>query len=74
MQNQTQTYFSGGIVNERQSTLYKLFIDRFNNLEDGEILDITFYDDMYFYNYLHKDFKKKYMKPETNYIFSMNLK
>ena len=58
---QHATYFSQGIVKTRQYEIYKIYLERFNNLENGETIDIKEYEDYYFFKFLHIDFKMKYV-------------
>ena len=55
--------------------LYNLYFGfyRFYDLENGEVLDLRYYDDLGFYHFLHTDFKKKYVVAETKDIFSITL-
>jgi hypothetical protein len=48
-------------------------MSRYNELEDGEVLDVRLYDDMGFYKFLHVNFKKHHVVAESKYIFSFNL-
>ena len=43
--NQHSTYFSQGIIKARQAELYNLLMFRFNNLENGETINISLTDD-----------------------------
>jgi len=71
MNNQKSTYFSEGILKERNSYVYKIYMNRFNELEDGELLDLLLYEDLNFYNFLHKDFKNYYILKESTNLVSI---
>ena len=71
--NQHSTYFSQGIIKARQAELYNLLMFRFNNLENGETINISLTDDELFLNFLSVEFKRNYLIKETSDIYSVRL-
>ena len=70
MTEQLHTPFSSGIEKVRCQELYDTLMKRFYDLEEGELLDIKYYDDYNFYCFLSDKFKRKYLKYEGNQVYS----
>ena len=62
------------IIKSGQQNQLRKFHNRFNQLENGEILDIgTSCEDYDFFRFLHEDFKKKFIQHEGRNIYSINI-
>lgn len=72
--NQTETYFSSGIEEVRHRDCINYFLVLFNDLEEGELIDLTNYEQLYFFNFLHPTFKKYHLKKEEPNLYSVHLK
>jgi hypothetical protein len=48
-------------------------MDRIADLEEGQLIDLTVYEDINFFNFLHPEFKNAYLKKETSDLYSVVL-
>ena len=69
-----RTVFSSGIEKIRNVICKEIWLERFNDLEEGEIIDMKVLEDINFYKYLHKSFKTNYLIKENNYIYSITFR
>ena len=73
LHTQRKTYFSDGIIKAREREVYDVYINRFNDLEDGELIDIYDIEDCGFFTFLSKAFKRKHVVQESAQVYSIKL-
>jgi len=71
MENQIYTYFSSGIEEERNKICIDIFCAKLFDLEEGQIIDLTIYEDINFFNFLHQEFIDTYLEKESYELYSV---